>query len=510
MNKTIQQIIKNVITGWGVVGLQAVIGLVLVPFLLGKMGREGYGAVGILLSIIGFAEIADLGLRQALNRELSEKVAQKDTDGFRRLASSALILYVLIALAVGGMGAVFAPELCGLFKVGDEYVPIMTLLLRTYAPMAVLLSFVIPVFSAGICSHMRYDVQNNVSMFAQLLVSLLLFVCLSVLDFHPLLVWCGVRAVGEIFRLGLMAVFYSKICDGGKLGARYICWKSLVPLFQLGGSMYVLQLTNVLSQRMDPLIISRFIGLGGVALYQAGSRLPQMVNPIVMAAVNQLTPLTTKYHVGDNQKREQQVLIFGTKYTLYFGAFFVVGMVLFADSFCHLWLFKALGDDVKTVVMVFKMWAFASLFQYAGGVHWPISLGKKRIKFAVWICVWTSIFNVLLSFYLVGYTSLGVPGVLVGTMICELLRRVLSVWYVSKICGLRMSAYIRQSYLIPVFFMLCIYFLGSIFVVPRHISSWGELFVWGGGYSICVALVLLVIELKTFIFILRRASGGIP
>lgn len=66
MNKTIIQILKNVLTGWGVVGLQAATGLYMVSFLLGKLGWDGYGAIGILMSIIGFAEIADLGLPMGL------------------------------------------------------------------------------------------------------------------------------------------------------------------------------------------------------------------------------------------------------------------------------------------------------------------------------------------------------------------------------------------------------------------------------------------------------------
>ena len=37
----------------------------------------------------------------------------------------------------------------------------------------------------------------------------------------------------------------------------------LVPLFKLGASMYILQLTRMLAQQVDPLIIARYIGPGG-------------------------------------------------------------------------------------------------------------------------------------------------------------------------------------------------------------------------------------------------------
>lgn len=494
MNKTLIQIVKNVLTSWGVVGLRAVIGLVMVPFLLGHLGKEGYGAIGILLAIVGFAEIADLGLRAALNRELSEKVAKKDAAGFRSLSSSAMVLYVGLALLIAAVGAILAPELCSLFKVGPQYREVMILLLRTYAPLSVLLSFVTPIFTAGICSFMRYDVQNNVSMFAQFINSLMLFVCLSVFDANPLIIWCAVMSVGALIRLGTMGICYRKICYGGQFGTRHVHWKSLVPLFKLGGSMYVLQLTNILAQRIDPLIISRFIGLGGVALYQAGSSLSQMVRPIVMAAMNQLIPLTTKYHVDDNQAREQQVLILGTKYTLYLGAFFSAAMILFADSFCHLWLFDKLGEDVKTVALVLKMWAIVGLFNYAGGPQWPIVLGKKKMKFSVWLAVTTSLFNVIVSFVLVGHTKMGIAGVLVGTIITEIVRRPIAAWYVSWLLGMKLSRYALHAYLAPISYVILLLLLGRFVVLHDGFVTWGQLIVQGLIVGAGAVVLLTVFE----------------
>jgi O-antigen/teichoic acid export membrane protein len=495
MNKTLIQMIKNVLTSWGAVGLQAAVGLYMVPFLFEKLGKEGYGLIGIIGAIIGFAEIADLGLRAALNRQLSENVAKSDSAGFRSLSSSALALYMGFALLIGAVGVVLAPALCSLFKVGAEYRDVTVLLLRTYAPLTVLVSFVTPVFTAGIASFMRYDLTNNVTMFSQLVVSVSLLVVLSLVDANPVILWCAVMALGAVIRLVIMVCMHRRICYGGQFGARHIRWASLVPLFKLGGSMYVLQLMRMLSERMDPLIISRFLGPVGVALYQAGSRLPQMVNPIVLAAVNQLTPLTTKYHVGDNKKREQQILILGTKYTLYLGAFFSAAMILFADSFCHLWLFNKLGEDVATVARVLKMWAVVNIFMYAGGSQWSILLGKKKMKFAIGISVPLAILNIVLSIFLVGYTNLGVAGVLVGTIIKWAIYRPISIWYVARIVGFSMAQYFYGAYLKPCFFSLALLVSGFGLLVIFPIESWNTLCFVAALYGLISSCFLMMLEL---------------
>ena len=64
----LKQIAVNTISNWGAVGIQAAIGLYMVPFMIGELGKDGYGVTGIIAAIVGFSEIADLGLRTALNR----------------------------------------------------------------------------------------------------------------------------------------------------------------------------------------------------------------------------------------------------------------------------------------------------------------------------------------------------------------------------------------------------------------------------------------------------------
>lgn len=479
------------------IAVQAAVGLAMVPFLLGRLGKEGYGVVGIIGAIIGFAGIADLGLRSALNRELSEKVALQDADGFRRLSSSALLLYVGIALLIGAIGAVLAPWFSSVFNVGNQYRDLVILLLRTYAPFAVLLSFVTPVFTAGICSFMRYDVQNHVTMGSHLFSSLLMFVCLSVFEANPLIIWCLLGVLGGLIRIGFMWFFYRSICFGGRLSPKFVDFEILRPLFRLGGSMYVLQLIQMLAVQMDPLIISRFLGMGDVALYQVGSRLPQMFKPIAGGVMDQVVPLTTRYHVASNWNREQQVLILGTKYILYLGAFFSVGMILFGDPFCRLWLYDRLGDDVQPVAFVLKMWAVAHLFEYAGGSQWPILLAKKKMRFVLWLLTPAALLNFVLSVLLVGYTSLGIIGVLVGTVITHVIVRPIVIFYVSRLVKVSVAKYLREAYCFPFVFLISLIFLYTLSLHFVPINNWMSLIFYVAVFCVVAGGLFLGLEWKS-------------
>lgn len=489
------------------VGIQAAIALVMVPFLIGKLGVEGYGVIAIITAIVGFSMIADLGLRAALNRELSEKVARRDEEGFRSLTATALVLYVAIALLIGAIGAWLAPWLCTVFNVGPGYRSVAILLLRTYAPFTILASFVAPVLTAGLCSFLRYDVQNNMTTVSQLAVSLLLLATLTTLDANPLVIWCAVTAFGWMLRIALLWMAYRRVCYGGRIGLRRVDIRSLRPLLTLGGSMYILQLTQLLSQQMDPLIVSRFIGPAGVAFYQAGSRLPQMIRPMVAGLTEQLTPLTTKYHVVDNRSREQQLLILGTKYSLYLGALFSAGMLLLADAFCHLWLFDQIGSDVAIVSRVLKLWAVVLLFNCAGGPQWPIVLGKKKMKFSVVLSVTTALFNVMVSIYLVGYTKWGVAGVLIGTVATEIIRRPIAAWYVSNLLGVRLFDYIRRAYVAPAVYTVLLMLLGGGVVSGIGGGAWGRLAIQGLAVGWVALGLLILFEWRMIKSIVRQWPG---
>lgn len=493
--KLLRRIALNTATNWGSVGIQAVIGLYMVPLLLGVLGKNGYGVIGVICAIIGFSEIADLGLRSALNRELSEKTASQDHDGFRKLSTSALTLYLFFAVAISSALFLCAPLLCSFFSIGPLYRHITVLLLQTYAPFTILLSFIIPVFSAGLASFMRYDIQNNITTFTQICSSIALLAWLPLTTINPLIVWCLVMGGGQIVGTGLLFFYYRRICFAGQLAPQYIDLRSLIPLFRLGASMYFLQLSQILSQRTDPLIITRFLGPAGVAVYQAGSTIPRMISPLVFAGVNQILPLTTKYHVQNNLGREQQVLIYGTKYTLYLGAFFCAGMLLFADSFCHVWLYSKLGSDVSVVATVLKLWAVANLFSFAGGSQGTVLLGKRKINFIVYSNVPLALINVALSIFLVGYMKIGLAGVLVGTVVCEFLKRVIAVWYIARFLEVGVYSYLKKAYFSPMalFFLLLVI---MSWLLPSLQSSWNGLIVSGAVLTVLTALLIFCFEIK--------------
>ena len=475
----VKQIIRNTFTGWLAVGIRGALALIVVPFLISRLGKEGYGLVGLLGVIVSMAAVADLGLRSALGRELAEQLVRNDRQVFNELASTALVLYLCIAGILAFIGWTLAPWFVEFFKVSDSLQEDAVWMIRIYGTLSIIFSFITPVYSASLSSYHRFDVINSVQIIGGILSSIALLVVLPIIE-NPLFGWIGVMLVSEAIVLFLTVVCYRRICEGAAIGTRFINKKRLIPLFHLGGYLYIIQLAQTLSSKANPLILSSFLGPVGVALYQPASKISATLNPLVMTLTVQLYPLATKFHTTENKEKLQQLFCLGGKYTLLLGCLASVCIFVFSEPLVRLWLSDSIGEDFIIVVQVLKAYAIVDLMTYASGTQWPILLGMRKLKFLSILLILTAILNIILSVYFVGYTAVGVVGVLYGTIISKFIRIFLLNIYVVGLVEIRMISYIQQCIIGPAW---CLFFSGAIgWILMQNYAcdSWIELLIMVG------------------------------
>lgn len=479
----VKQILRNTFTGWLAVGIRGALALVIVPFLLNQLGTEGFGLIGLLGVIVSMAAVADLGLRSALGRELAEQIARNDRQAFSELASTALVLYLCIACILGLIGWMLAPWAVEVLKVSESLQEDAITMIRIYGTLSILISFITPVFSAALSSYHRFDVVNSAQMIGGILSSIVLLVIIPIVE-NPLYGWVGVMLGSEVIVLLLTMVFFHRFCEGVEISAHFLNKKRLIPLFHLGGYLYVIQLAQTLSNSANSIVLSSFQGPVGVALYQPASKLSAMFNPIVMTLTEQLYPLTTKFHTTENKERLQQTYCLGAKYTLLLGVLASTCIFIFAEPFARLWLLDSLGADYLIVAEVMKAFAIVDLMTYASGTQWPILLGMRKLKFLSILLIATAFLNIVVSVYFVGYTAAGVVGVLYGTIISKLIRIVLLTIYVVRSVGIRMIDYVHQSIIGPAW---CLFFsgmMGGVLTWNFSCDSWIELLFMVGVTSL--------------------------
>lgn len=444
-----RSVLANALSRWIGNALHAVIGFLLVPFLITALGESRYGLISIVGVIISVTGLADMGLRAGLARNLAEQVARRDTQRFNELISTGLVIYLVAAAACVFAVAGLAPLLAVGFKIPREHMAEGVVLIRYYAAFVTLTSFIAPVYGATLTSNNRFDIANYIDTAFYLAESVAFFVVLSLTPFG-LYGWMVVSATGRLLRLVVSAYAACRVWPTLRIRPRFCRPNALGTLFSLGWKMFVFQVTDLLSVRSDPLVITSFFGPRGVALYNPAQTLPGLGRQIVDTLRSQLHPLATGMFVKGQKEGLRRILFDGTRYTLLMGIPVCVVLSVFAFPIVNFWLGGTpIANGCRTTAWIMIGWAAVDLLNYTAGSQWAVLLGMNRLNFLVWTQVAAGVLNILLSIYLVGFTRLGIVGVIVPTVLIAAVRRPLTSLYAAHACGTTFAAYIRHAYVRP-------------------------------------------------------------
>lgn len=487
---TYKQIGINVLTQWGSFILRAVIGIILVPFMIRELGRDDYGLTILLGVIVSFAEVADMGLRAALGRHLSEALAANDTNAYNGLASTATAIWLGVGSFLAVACALCSNQIVAFLDIPLEAQGDASLLVMVFGSLSILAAFIQPLFNAVLSSSNRFDIISRFEAAYGLITGLLLLLVLSCSD-YGIYAWAVIMLGCRVLLIAMSGVAARRVMPSFRLSLKRVNGESFRKLFSLSAYLFFLSLTNLLSTRADPIILSRFLGPASLALYYPGLSLSGRVRPLVLVLASQLYPITTKFHTTGDDVQMRRVLFLGTRITscMGIGVFAILGV--FSQSICRFWLEGTLGDEYRIAGSILLGWALIDLFQAAAGSQWAVMIGKNKVRFVAYTQFPLSILNIIASVYLVHNTSLGVVGVIVPTVIIGAFRRVLTTLYVRQLLGLGLGEYFKQAYLRPlVVFSLLVPFaclltfnfpeetLVELLISCLMVSSlWGILFI---------------------------------
>ncbi len=484
--RTTRRVMINVATRWLATLVQGGLGLFVVRFLLGELGQEGYGLTALMGVVVSFAAVADLGLGGALSRHLAAQLATGDQDRFNELASTAFTFYLAVGSALAVACGVFAPSIAAALNVPALLTDTAVFLLRWYAAPAVLLSLVLAAYWGVIASANRFDIVNWIAIGTSILRAAGLLGVLG-LTGAGLRGWAAVCLLSQSLSLGLTAWAAYHARPGLRVQIRYVSTRAFSTLFSTSVYLFALQLANLLSVNADPLILTVFLGPAAVALYTPAVTLVSAVRPLVTTLVDQLHPLATVFHESGDAKSVLEILVRGTKYTLLLGVGATVMIAVFAGPFTSIWLGRTLGPQSSVTAQVLILWAAVELLAYAAGSQWAVLLGMNRLKFLTWTQLPLAFINVVASALLVGFTPIGVVGVVIPTLFIALVRRPVIIIHAARLCGVPVRLYLRKAYLRPA---VVLALLAGAAVAVRLLAkpaSPASLLAWGGALGVLFA-----------------------
>ena len=470
--------------------------LVVTPLMVTQLGLEGYGIWLVLTAAISFLNLLDGGITLSGTRFLAKALGGGDTSGADRVTGTLRWLYHrvgLVCLAGTALLVLAVPWLVRDPAWRDTGRMVLVALGGGTA-----LRFFLRIHLVVLKSHLRYDLIVAASLVKLLVQTALILFLLS--RGHGLVV-LALAQIGSDLLDQCLVVLFSRRTQAAS--AARPCPELLPEILRFSGLALLNSAGQHLRSRIDPFVLSTFVGVASVPVYNMGLRLVTLFSDLVNALIGG-TFFTGFSQVegrsGLDGVREKFLLSLRVSAPLaLFGA---AGLGLLGPAFLLRWLgpdFAESGRVLRWLLLPYTLW----LIQFPTAVV-IFSLNRHglitRLTFA------SGLFNVALSAVLA--SQIGFYGVIWATVIDMGLYYGLALpWIACRVLQLPLRSYFVRL-LRPALLLGAWLAPALLLLAPRIQPEYPSLFMAGSlltlWFGVGALLLLTAAERRKLLARLRR------
>jgi O-antigen/teichoic acid export membrane protein len=366
--------------------------LLLVPFVLHRVGTAGYGTWSILGTIIGLSWFLDLGLGASVTKHVAEHRGTGDLSQLRRVVNASCAIYLVLTTLALLLLWFFAKVLIGeLFRGPDA--PSLAYILALWPMLLTIvgLDMLTKPFISVINGFQRLDL-SNVLLFSANASNVLLTVAFLIAGRGLRgLLWAALLSalLNFVLSVGIARSLLPSVIPN-PLGSDLATIRAMF-IFSLG--LYSGSIMTTIQGQIEKLYLARFLGVVPVGWYNIASeaaskvrRMPDLLLGPVMAAASELDAANEGDKISQLHFRAHKYLAVST-------IPLVVFSVVSAKTLVTLWL----GPKLGVVAFPFALLVLGNLFPQVGAPTYFILVGRGILRPSVYAALIASVLNVVLS-----------------------------------------------------------------------------------------------------------------
>lgn len=406
--------LKNVGSTWVVTLVTIGVTYFLTPFVLHRLGEDGYGSWMLINSLTGYLALLVLGVPMASVRYFAEHVADGDTRKLNQAIGSCLGLYLAMGaaalLAGAGMYAFFSHAYS---------VPAAWRLEANQAFVLVALNGAvgfIAVLPEGIMAAHDDFVLRNIVILGRLVLRFGL--TFALLTLRASLVFLAlIQIAGFAFEFSVSWLLIRWRYRGVRIRLADFDWKMVRRIFSFSVYVLMLNVGGRLSFETDSLVIGAFLNVGKIPFYTVANTLILYLMDFVIAIAAVVMPMATKLKTEGRSGELREVFLKWSKIALSLTLMAGLFLIVLGPKFIRWWIgpaFEVPTGQVLQILMISSL-----VFLPVRGVAQPILMGLGKVRLPTIAFLGAGVLNLLLSLALV--RPLGLPGVALGTAIPNVL-----------------------------------------------------------------------------------------
>ncbi len=434
------QILRGVVLNWTAMAISLGVAFFLSPFVVHHLGNVAYGVWTLVISMISYMGLLDLGLRGAVTRFVSRDHAQGQHIESSRAISAALWFRLWIGLVIVIISLGFSRLATSLFNIPPEMQHAASWAIVVLgAGSAVSLTF--GVFGGVLGALHRFDLLSAVTISQTVFRALgTVWILRSGYGIGTLAVWeFSVIVVGNVALAALAFGVYPEL----RLFFRRPDASILRSLWGYSFYAFLINISIQIIYYTDNLVVGAFLSVGAVTSYAIGGGLIEYLRQLVASLTMTFTPLASSFDAQSQRDQLRCLLIQGTRAALLISLPIEVALFFRGHTFIGLWMgeqYAQVSGGILQILLLAQVFAIANYT--SGGIAY--GLGKHR-PVAVWATA-EAVANLVLSLILV--RRFGLEGVAWGTVLSSLVVN-LFFWprYVCQIVNVPARHYLWQGWI---------------------------------------------------------------
>ncbi len=432
-----QRSITGMLTGAGSVLIKTGLNILIIPVLIAKLGLEAFGLYLLLIAVFEIALLLDMGATSAIVTLLGNE-ANADDANRRRTLKVGNILLSGMALLFWITGMALAPWFSSVFNITPNLQAIAqtgVLLIITEAALTLYSCYSGSVLLAH-CSHQWTNIADTAyNLIANIGALIALFTGYGLVEIMAL------RLIGTLIRLGIMSFHTFRLEPAAFFPKVPFCMEAAQKLTRLSGHAMMINVSIIVSHKIDDLVIARFLPLSAVGIYEIVFRFLGITIQVCLKLYEGLYPLFSKLAAqGDKAQARLLFLRMSSLLNLTACLMLMLIVVYYVDLFA---IFSAGKIPMRQTLPIL---ALAVPCVLSGVLQMPANAflftwGQQR--FLTVTSILAAVANLILSVWLV--QVMGLTGVALGTLIPQLIQHQLGlVGQANRTLGISTTHYLKS------------------------------------------------------------------
>ncbi|HET9831466.1 MAG TPA: oligosaccharide flippase family protein [Vicinamibacterales bacterium] len=398
----------NLSTRYLAIGVEILVGLLVLPFNIAHLGKAAYGLWVLTTSITAYFSVLDLGYSGATLKFVAEHRARRETRALNEVLSTTFYLFAgfgTLAYIAAIVVAVFLDRLLHLSP--DQAHVGRVVLLVTSVNVACGMAFT--VFGGVINGFQRYDLNNLTGVVSTIIVAVVnVAVLLAGYGLIGLVVaTTTVRVLTYwVYRANAYRVFPALT-----LSLSNFRMSRLRELTSFSVFMMLIDWANRINFSVDVIVIGILFDTTAVAVWSVAQRLAETTQRLTNQLNDILFPNVVDHSTSSRLDRLQALLLVGTRLSLATVVPICVALMLMGDLLVRAWV----GPDFSGSVVVLRLLALTVIMRVGAAVSGTLLKGAGAHRFVAYTNIVTAVVNLGLSVVLGRW--MGLEGVAIGTLV---------------------------------------------------------------------------------------------